>query len=94
MTESGDWHERVVQKVSDETDLIVNAFAEAPDGRVIKVVTANGGIDFMYSEGEILVREDHLERVLEILEQRAPQRLEIRAHPLPKRAGDPFVAEG
>jgi hypothetical protein len=69
MTESGDWHEFVVQKVSDETDLIVNAFAEAPDGRVIKVVTANGGIDFMYSEGEILVREDHLERVLEILEQ-------------------------
>jgi Subtilase family len=69
MTESADWHEFVVQKVADETDLIVNSFADAPDGRVIKVAAANGGIDFMYSEGEILVREDHLGRVLEILEQ-------------------------
>jgi hypothetical protein len=69
MTESGDWREFVVPKVADETDLIIRSFAEGPDGREIEVVTANGGIDFMYAEGEILVREEHLARVLEILEQ-------------------------
>lgn len=69
MTESADWHENVVPKVADETDLIIRSFREAPDGRTIKVETTGGGIDFMYSEGEILVREEHLERVLEILEQ-------------------------
>jgi Subtilase family len=72
MTESVDWHDEVVPKVADETDLIVGSFADAepPDRREIKVVTRDGGIDFMYSEGEILVREEHLEQVLQILEGR------------------------
>jgi subtilase family protein len=68
MTESGDWHENVVPKVADETDLIVRSFAEAPDPKVIEVFTVNGGIDFMCSAGEILIREDQLDQVLEILE--------------------------
>lgn len=69
MTESVDWRENVVRKVADETDLIISAFegAEPPDRRTIKVVTRDGGIDFMYSEGEILVREEHLGQVLQIL---------------------------
>jgi Subtilase family len=79
MTESADWHRNVVPKVATETDLIIDAFAGAQshDRRTIKVVTRDGGIDFMYSEGEILVREDHLGRVLEILEQ--PTRSELEA---------------
>jgi hypothetical protein len=68
MTESGDWYENVVQKVADETKLIVDAFAEPPDPKVIEVYTVNGGIDFMCSAGELLVREDQLARVLEILQ--------------------------
>jgi hypothetical protein len=77
MTESVDWHANVEPDVGDETDLIIDAFADPdlpqppdhPDGRTIKVVTAGRGIDFMYSEGEILVREAYLEEVLRILEQ-------------------------
>jgi Subtilase family len=69
MTESGEWREKVVSKVADETDLIIRSFAEGRDGREIKVVTRDGGIDFMYAEGEILVREEHLESVLAILDQ-------------------------
>jgi Subtilase family len=69
MTEPGDWREWVVQQVADETDLIIRSFAGAPEGRLIKpVADTDGGIDFMYAEGEILVREENLERVLEILE--------------------------
>ena len=68
MTESGDWQERVVPKVADETRLIKNSFTEPPDPKVIEVFTRDGGIDFMCAEGEILVREDQLNRVLETLE--------------------------
>jgi subtilisin family serine protease len=72
MTESGDLRDLVTPKVFDETDYIKRAFAEAPDGaKEIKVVPANGGIGYMYSEGEILVRDDHLDRVLQILEPQA-----------------------
>jgi hypothetical protein len=72
MTEPVDWHHEVVPKVADETDLIVGAFADAqpPGRREIKVVTVGGGIDFMYAEGEILVREEYLQQVLQILEGR------------------------
>jgi hypothetical protein len=72
MTESGDLRSLVIPKVFDETDYIIRAFDEAPDGRkVIKVVPDNGGIGYMYAEGEILVRDDHFARVLEILEPQA-----------------------
>lgn len=69
MTESDDWRDSVIPKVADETDHIIRSFSSAPSGgKEIKVVPADGGIGHMYAEGEILVREDHLERVLEILE--------------------------
>jgi hypothetical protein len=81
MTESGDWREFVIPKVRDETDYIVRSFREAPGGgKEIKVVPAGGGIGFMYSEGEILVRENQLDRVLEILEPEA-DREQVRADP-------------
>jgi hypothetical protein len=69
MTESDDWRDSVIPKVADETEHIIRSFGDAPDGgKEIKVVTANGGVGHMYAEGEILVREEHLDRVLEILE--------------------------
>jgi hypothetical protein len=69
MTESGDWRSSVTPKVADEADHVIRSFSEAPGGgKEIKVVPADGGIGHMYAEGEILVREEHLDRVLEILE--------------------------
>jgi hypothetical protein len=69
MTESDDWRSSVISKVADETDHIVRSFSEAPGGgREIKVVPADGGVGHMYAEGEILVREEHLDLVMEILE--------------------------
>jgi hypothetical protein len=93
MTESADWHENVDPEVADETDLIIKAFADPdlpqppdrPDGRTIKVVTAGHGIDFMYSEGEILVREAYLEQVLRILDQGTREDLEQSGPPRIRR---------
>jgi Subtilase family len=72
MTESVDWHDQVSRRVAEETDLIVGAFADAepPDRRDIGVVAGGNGIDFMYAEGEILIREPYLGQVLQILESR------------------------
>ena len=87
MTGPDNWKDDVQPKVADETDYIVRAFCDRdPDfegdgdppcrGPVIKVATAHGGIDYMYAEGEILIRDDYLERVLEILEHRPLRELE------------------
>ena len=79
MTEPDDWRNYVVPKVADEGSHIKNAFGEVEDDakrKDIVIVPADGGIDYMYAEGEILVREDHLERVLDILEQRTRRDLE------------------
>jgi hypothetical protein len=68
MTRSDDWKDHVSPRVADEVDQIMCAFAEAPGGgKTIKIIPAGGGIGFMYAEGEILVRDEYLERVLEIL---------------------------
>ncbi len=81
MTEPDDWRSSVIPKVADETDHIIRSFSEAPGGgREIKVVPADGGIGHMYAEGEILVREEHLDRVLEILEPDA-DRDQVRNDP-------------
>jgi hypothetical protein len=68
MTEPGDWREFVTPKVNDETSYIIDAFADAPDPKLINVVPANGGIGYMYAEGEILVLDEYLPRVQDILE--------------------------
>jgi hypothetical protein len=69
MTESDDWRSSVIPRVADETDLIIRSFGAAPGGgKDLRVVPADGGVGHLYAEGEILVREEHLDRVLEILE--------------------------
>jgi len=79
MTESDDWRSSVMPKVANEIDHIIGSFSEAPrEGNEIKVASANGGIGQMYAEGQILVLENHLDRVLEILEpgvERDPARV-------------------
>jgi len=74
-----DWHDEVAPQVADETDLIIRAFADVqpPNRRVIRVVTRGRGIDFMYAEGEILVLDAHLDQVLQALEGRSRQDVEL-----------------
>ena len=79
MTAPGSWKDHVLPKIVDEIEFIQLAFCDPPPkykrkgdppcrGTVINVVPdSHGGIDYMYAEGEILVRDDYLERVLEIL---------------------------
>jgi subtilisin family serine protease len=85
MTGPGNWKDEVQPKVADETEHIIRAFCNTDPkfkgkgdppcrGPVIKVATVDGGIDYMYAEGEILVRDEYLERVLEILEHPTPLR--------------------
>ena len=88
MTEADNWQDHVEPKIADETEFIIRAFCDPdPDhkgdgdapcrGPVIKVATDHGGIDYMYAEGEILIRDEYLDRVLEILEHRPVRDLEL-----------------
>jgi subtilisin family serine protease len=74
MSESDDLRNFLATKVFDEVEYIRAAFRNAPEPKVINVVPADGGIGYMYAEGEILVREVHIDRVMEILQlpARAP----------------------
>jgi subtilisin family serine protease len=77
MTEPSSWRNGFAPKVADEIEHIVGAFRDAPGGgREITVVSnGTGGIDHMHAAGEILVREEYLDRVLGILGQ--PSRADL-----------------
>jgi Subtilase family len=88
MTRSGSWKDQVLPKIADEGGYIQLAFCDPPPkyrrrgdppcrGKVINVVPdGHDGIGYMYAEGEILVRDDYLERVLEILGHPSRRELE------------------
>jgi Subtilase family len=62
-----DWIHGLEPKVAEQVDYIAGQFSQC--GRAeIGIVTSGGGVGFMYAEGQILVREDYLDRVLEILD--------------------------
>jgi Subtilase family len=68
--ESENWREGVGQKVVDEVDCIVKAFRGSSDRRPeVKAARNEVGVDHLYAEGQILVRGDQVDRVLEILGQ-------------------------
>jgi Subtilase family len=71
MTERGEWRGGLESRIADEIEHITAAFRAGPDGgKEITVVPAgDGGVDHMHAEGEILVGDEHLDRVLEILGQ-------------------------
>lgn len=74
MTESASWRNELERGVGDEVSIIVEAFARR--GIDIGVVTAGGGLGYMFARGQLLVRDQSLTRVLEILEQ--PDERELR----------------
>jgi subtilisin family serine protease len=61
--------------IRDQVDYIIDEFKDSetakgeygPQGLDIGVETSENGVAFMYAEGEILVRENYVERVQEIL---------------------------
>jgi subtilisin family serine protease len=75
VTEPDSWRNDLEPKILDHVDYIVRAFRDA--GTNIGVVPAvNRGIGYMYAQDQILVREQHLGRVLEILQQPSEADLE------------------
>jgi hypothetical protein len=78
MTDSSAWRDALEHRIAHEADHIIERFHDAPDGgrRITVVPAGDGGIDHLHAEGEILIREEHLPRVLQILEHPSQQDLE------------------
>jgi subtilisin family serine protease len=64
-----DWRVGLQQRVVDEIDHVIRAFRPSPgEGVEIKAARGDDGVDHLYAEGQILVRDEYLGQVLEILE--------------------------
>jgi hypothetical protein len=79
--ETENWRDGLSQPVIDEIDYVVRGFRGSSDRRPeVKAARNDHGVDHVYVEGQILVRAEHLDRVLEILGQPAERDL-IRDEP-------------
>lgn len=78
MTEPAGWRNGLKPHVAEEVEHVVDAFRDLPAGgrRIAVVPNGTGGVGYLHAEGEILVREEHLARVLAILEQPSREDLE------------------
>jgi hypothetical protein len=85
MTRADRWRNGLQPRLADEVDYIKAAFRNPPrrkgasrprEKKIVAIAAPDGGIDHMFAESEILVREDYLDRVLEILEQPSRRELE------------------
>jgi subtilisin family serine protease len=64
-----DWRVGLQQRVVDEIDHVIRAFRPSPgEGVEIKAARGDDGVDHLYAEGQILVRDEYLGQVLEIPE--------------------------
>ncbi len=71
---SHDWRVGLARKVVNEIEHIISAFHRSSHGRIqIEVARSDGRVDYLYVGGQILVRDEHLERVLEIIEPETPE---------------------
>jgi subtilisin family serine protease len=59
----------LVRKAGEQVDRITRAFAAAQKIEILTEPTKDGGVSFMYAGGQLLVRDEYLERVQVILGQ-------------------------
>jgi len=77
--ESPRWGEELEPAVRDEVQIIVDAFATREGGGIdigVVVDPADNRVDYMFALGQLLVRDQHLPRVLDLLRQ--PTEVELR----------------
>jgi Subtilase family len=80
--ESGDWKAGLSRRTVDEVEHIIHAFDRASDGRIkIGVARSDGRIDYLYAEGQILVRDEYFERALQVLEPETERHDRMRNDP-------------
>jgi subtilisin family serine protease len=71
---SDDWRDGLAPKVVNEIDYIIKAFDRASHGRIhIEVARSGNRVDYLYAAGQILVRDEYLDRVLHIIEFETPE---------------------
>jgi len=63
-----DWRAGLHQQAVDEIEHVIRAFRPSSGGGVeIKAARGENGVDHLYAEGQILVRDEYLDEVLDVL---------------------------
>jgi len=62
------WDQELDPVVAEQVDYIVSAFGQRGTG-IGAVAAANGGVSYMYAEGHLVVREEHLDAVQQMVPQ-------------------------
>jgi hypothetical protein len=81
-------HQGLDPVVAEQVDYIVSAFG-ARGIAIGAVAAANGGVSYMYAEGHLVVREEHLQRVQQMLPQPCTAERVTRGVMLVRMAEDP-----
>jgi subtilisin family serine protease len=68
MSGENSWDQDLDPVAAEQVDYIISAFGERGTA-VGAVAAANGGVSYMYAEGHLVVREEHLGRVQQMLPQ-------------------------
>jgi subtilisin family serine protease len=72
--QTDDWKDELDQRAIDEVEHVVHAFRPSPgEGIDIRVARTEDDVDYLHADGQILVRDEYLGRVLEALELPAEQ---------------------
>jgi len=67
--QTDDWKTGLEQRAVDEIEHVIRAFRPSADeGIDIKVARSDDRVDYLHADGQILVRDEYLEQVLEVLE--------------------------
>lgn len=79
MSEPANWRQDLAPKIVGQVEHITGAFSD--NGLEVGVAAAQGELGYLYAEGQLLVREDHLASIREILGQSARPELTGRITP-------------
>ncbi|HEY6294472.1 MAG TPA: S8/S53 family peptidase [Streptosporangiaceae bacterium] len=67
------WEDHLVERIADQVQTIKAGFQAAPGNlTIVDVPAPDGGLEYMYAEGQLLVRDRYVEQVSQIFSPKVP----------------------
>jgi len=66
------WEDHLVERIGDQVQTIKDGFQAQRNMTIVAVPAPDGGIEYMYAEGQLLVRDKYVEQVSQIFSPKVP----------------------